>query len=185
MSWLRVEELFSKIKSNSICDIEDLRGYYQAEQDAEVICTKCSRRMKQSPRSQPMVKLFRCSRCDTSKKIQVIKAKFETNYSTLILLRILCYFTLNISNSVISEILELDRNSTNSIILQILGDIRNYLEKDKLGSANGIVQLDESAIGKRKYNVGRTGNQTWIFGGIDMETKRFLCKLFLIAKLLL
>ncbi|KAI5151322.1 hypothetical protein ENBRE01_2057 [Enteropsectra breve] len=46
------------------------------------------------------------------------------------------------------------------------------MQEEKLEGPHGIVQLDESAIGKRKYNVGRTGNQTWIFGGTDVQTKR-------------
>ncbi|KAI5152744.1 hypothetical protein ENBRE01_2972, partial [Enteropsectra breve] len=123
MSWLRVEELFLLLKANRITKIEDLLVFYQADWEGIVVCSKCNRQMKKSPRSSSTFSLFRCSKCDTSKKLNKIKCLLETNYSIIVVLRVLCCFALNISNNIISEMLELDRTTVNSIILQLQGDI--------------------------------------------------------------
>ena len=34
------------------------------------------------------------------------------------------------------------------------------------------MEIDESAFGKRKYNRGRLVKTQWVFGGIDIQTKK-------------
>jgi len=41
-----------------------------------------------------------------------------------------------------------------------------------LGGVNHVVQIDESVITRRKYNVGRVVPQVWILGMLDTTTKR-------------
>jgi len=38
------------------------------------------------------------------------------------------------------------------------------------GGPGVIVQIDESKVGKRKYNRGRLVEGHWVFGAIDMDT---------------
>lgn len=44
-----------------------------------------------------------------------------------------------------------------------------------IGGIGKTVQIDETLMCKRKYNVGRVLNQVWIFGGICVEDKQFFC----------
>ena len=46
-----------------------------------------------------------------------------------------------------------------------------------IGGPDQIVEIDESFVGKRKYNVGRLANQKIILGGICRTTKKFFMKI--------
>ena len=84
------------------------------------------------------------------------------------LIRILFYFSLNVENGIIAEILEISKKTVNTIVLKLQEKLSQRLSDLKIGGHGHIVQLDECCFGKRKYNVGRNGNQTWVFGGIDI-----------------
>lgn len=42
----------------------------------------------------------------------------------------------------------------------------------KIGGRNKIVEIDEAKFGRRKYNLGRVKEDTWLFGDTDRETKK-------------
>ncbi|XP_068229347.1 uncharacterized protein [Palaemon carinicauda] len=46
------------------------------------------------------------------------------------------------------------------------------LDNKKIGGPGHIVEVDESKFGKRKYNIGHKVEGTWVFGGIDRETRK-------------
>lgn len=45
----------------------------------------------------------------------------------------------------------------------------------QVGGPGKTVQIDETLMCRRKFNVGRILNQVWIFGGICIEDKKFFC----------
>lgn len=45
----------------------------------------------------------------------------------------------------------------------------------QIGGTGKTVQIDETLICHRKYNVGRILNDVWIFGGVCVEDKQFFC----------
>uniref|UniRef100_A0A0L8I1U8 ISXO2-like transposase domain-containing protein n=1 Tax=Octopus bimaculoides TaxID=37653 RepID=A0A0L8I1U8_OCTBM len=44
----------------------------------------------------------------------------------------------------------------------------------KLGGPNRIVEIDESAFVRRKYNVGHQVKTQWVFGALERDTRCFL-----------
>ena len=44
------------------------------------------------------------------------------------------------------------------------------LHSEQIGGPGKIVEIDESAFGKRKYNKGKRKNTYWIFGGIERDS---------------
>ncbi|XP_068240858.1 uncharacterized protein [Palaemon carinicauda] len=50
------------------------------------------------------------------------------------------------------------------------------LDNKKIGGPGHIVEVDESKFGKRKYNIGHDVEGTWVFGGIDRETRETFFK---------
>ena len=42
--------------------------------------------------------------------------------------------------------------------------------------ADKVVEIDESVIGRTKYNVGRRRDQQWLFGCIERNTSKIFIK---------
>jgi IS1 family transposase len=58
----------------------------------------------------------------------------------------------------------------------------NKLPRDRLGGIDEedflgmVVEIDETAFGKRKYNRGRLAKTRWVFGGVERGTGRMFAK---------
>jgi transposase-like protein len=179
MQWNNVEELFKQLKRNQINNEEDLQPFLINNDNLTISedC-ECGRNMKERRRTIEYIDI-RCAFCDKSKRIRFLKNKLHSRLDTVKVLRFLLYFTLDASNGFMEECLEISNNTINSLVLELQSKISNILfeTNEMIGGLGHIVQLDESCFGKRKYNVGRNGNQVWVFGGIDTTTGSFFARI--------
>lgn len=85
-------------------------------------------------------------------------------------LHILYLFLGKAPSSFISASLNIDKNtvsSYNKIFRKYLSEKQYFSRNRKIGGRNKIVELDESKIGKRKYNRGHRVEGAWVIGGIE------------------
>ena len=47
-----------------------------------------------------------------------------------------------------------------------------FEKREKLGGPGKFVEIDESKIGKRKYRRGHVVEGQWVFGGIEMDSRK-------------
>jgi hypothetical protein len=47
----------------------------------------------------------------------------------------------------------------------------------KLEGSGKIVEIEESCFGRRNYKCGRFRNVTWVFGGVERESRAYLIPL--------
>lgn len=73
----------------------------------------------------------------------------------------------NVHINTVTYYFTLFRNACDSFVISC--------NKCKIGGIGKTVQIDETLMCRRKYNVGRVLNQVWIFGGICIEDHQFFC----------
>lgn len=64
----------------------------------------------------------------------------------------------------------------NNVLLNIRKKISS-IKLEKIGGVDHIVEIDETCISRRKYNIGRLKKQIWIVGGICRETKNIFLEI--------
>ena len=47
-----------------------------------------------------------------------------------------------------------------------------FKKREKLGGPGKIVEIDESKIGKRKYHRGHVVEGQWVFGRIEVDSRK-------------
>ncbi|KAI4293528.1 hypothetical protein PAPHI01_2802, partial [Pancytospora philotis] len=177
MVWNNVEELFKRVKNYEIRTIDDVLHY--VEKPRLVIrlvpCTKCRRPMRKKNETAVLID-YQCNRCTTFKRLFKIQSAFNTNLSIPQLLRFLVYFTLNINNDAIEDLLEVSKGTVNMLVVTTQSLIQHKLAAApvRLGGPGRCVQMDESYFGKRKYNTGRLRRYVWVFGAIDVTSREFM-----------
>ena len=178
MQWGNVEELYYRLRDHRITPETDLRPYYTGEIPGvnEEMCV-CGRVMKAGKRTEAYVTM-RCNFCDKSKRCHFMKNNLGTSLSNFELLRFLFFFSLGLENKLIVELTGLSEKTVSCLVLKIQQRMSGLLngERRRIGGPGHLVQLDESCFGRRKYNVGRTGGQMWVFGGIDTTNGRFFMR---------
>ena len=73
---------------------------------------------------------------------------------------------INLNKNTVTYYFTLFRNACDSYVCS---------NTSKIGGPGKTVQIDETLMCKRKYNVGRMLNEIWIFGGICVEDHQFFC----------
>ena len=119
---------------------------------------------------------FRCPDCKTKQNLRV-GSIFE--HSNLPLWKLFIFFVVKIQFSKITyeeiqnhiQILSSKTIADWTELLRSIITLKITDERTKIGGKNVVVQIDETAVTRRKYNVGRLlkNQQYWIVGGIDDE----------------
>ena len=171
-----MEELFEAAKQGRSLDEEELSRYVLVEREGHdhMLCSRCGLVMR-AIKSGLFWREFRCNRCYFYFKKNLLKCKLKTRLPLSILLRFLALFSLNLTNTQLSMMLGISKHTISKLILSIQFLMCDYFNShaSMIGGEGHNVQLDESCVGKRKYNVGRVGSQKWVFGGIDTTTNNF------------
>ncbi|KCZ77960.1 hypothetical protein H311_01021, partial [Anncaliia algerae PRA109] len=138
------------------------------------VCTICKRKMWKRKVNIDSV-TFQCNFCSKSKKIYHYKNIFNSKLPMHKILYFLLYFSISLNIAQIQTFLQISEKSIISLILQLQKKIHQYLEENfvKIGGEGHVVQIDETCVFKRKYNIGRCQQQIWLFGCIDVQTKEF------------
>ena len=119
---------------------------------------------------------FQCSSCNKRISIRIGSAFYKSKLSLYEILRILEGFVSDINAIKLSDNLSISRKCIGKWYHTFRCLIATYLESNfkQLGGTDTIVEIDESVIGRKKYNVGRHRNQQWLFGCIERQTSRIL-----------
>ncbi|KCZ80785.1 hypothetical protein H312_01792 [Anncaliia algerae PRA339] len=110
--------------------------------------------------------------------MNLLKSNFSGRNSVE-LVYLIYYFSLGCNFSMIKKLTRCTNYNMKIFQNAILEVINSYVEENKemIGGKDMIVEVDESFVGKRKYNIGRTGNQKIILGGVCRSTKKFFMKI--------
>ena len=108
----------------------------------------------------------------------MIKNTLNTKLSNFSVLRLLFFYAIGLEIGTIAELLNASRKTIGSLVLEIQNRLSSFVtvENTRIGGEGTVVQVDECCFGKRKYNVGRTGGHTWVFGGIDTAAQQFFMR---------
>ncbi|KCZ82396.1 hypothetical protein H312_00054, partial [Anncaliia algerae PRA339] len=115
-------------------------------------------------------KEFRCQKKGHNIKISIFKNTFFENCKIGInKLLLICYLYLHkISTTQIVKMVGVHSESVTYWALnlrEMLADSLDFSDV-KIGGPNIIVEVDETKLGKRKFNRGRLVDGVWVIGGI-------------------
>ena len=90
----------------------------------------------------------------------------------LSILCVLVAWILKYPVSVISREVDINRKTTRKLINEFREILTLWLMENssKIGVPGDIIEIDESAFGRRKYNRGRLTKTRWVLGGICRRT---------------
>ena len=115
------------------------------------------------------VKVYRCVRCKKTKGIRRRSIFANFNFPLMqSFVGIYSFLHLNIVGRLISRECEFKSLKTSNKFKKTLRKVmlRYYLTNStRIGGYGVIIQVDETLVFKRKYNVGRRVEQVWIVGG--------------------
>lgn len=138
----------------------------------ERICLDCNARM----RLLLSRKQFRCCNRDCEKQVS-IRANSFFSQSKLPIQKILLLGYLWLSKVSVSSCILISGCSSTTIsafvgyFRQLVAD-NVEIEDVKIGGPQIIVQIDETKLGKRKYNRGHRVEGVWVVGGVEMTPER-------------
>ncbi|KCZ77372.1 hypothetical protein H311_01616 [Anncaliia algerae PRA109] len=168
----KLNELYEMCFNKKLNNLSDLSQYINIKNDTILHCKKCGKIMNQKYINANKIQ-GRCSFCDTKTTMSNLSRDYDIEKAVDVIYFIY-YFSLNCNFDIIQRLTRCTKYAINSFQTFILNKINGYFRnnKYKIGGKDMIVEVDESFLGKRKYNVGRIQNQKIILGGICRSTKQ-------------
>ncbi|KAG0427250.1 hypothetical protein DMUE_5918 [Dictyocoela muelleri] len=137
---------------------------------------KCPNSLSKLHNNDSKKLIFRCSWPPCKKKISLFSdTVFDFNRISIdIKLNLVQYWLLNMPISAMSYILNNNKSTISRFISKLSNKIvPSYLKTlGKIGGPNVIVEIDETKIGKRKYNRGHHVEGVWVLGMVERTDKR-------------
>jgi len=125
--------------------------------------------------------LFRCRNRTCRKKSSIRTGTIfsSTTCSLQKIILVLIVWILKYPKSTLIKETELNENTIQKLLDRFRELLTIWLieNSSEIGGDNSIVEIDESAFGKRKYNRGRITKTKWVVGGIDRISKKCFLKL--------
>lgn len=172
-----LNELFIKLKNSKIEKEEDLSPYIKGTLEIFHICPGCQK--FNFSRKTTIFKInIRCTNCYKKMTIREnIKLKPICN-SYLKLIYFIFYYANDFNLKQMHNWLNMSKKTLckNLVELQTLFYNFETTYSFKLGGPDDIVEVDETCFGRRKYNLGRSIPQIWIWGAISRNTNRFIMR---------
>lgn len=155
---------FTKVKNNTPIDNAEIIAFFQSEGiiSKEKLCKVCEKRMTLITINQLSDGFgFQCHFCSSRTSVRADTVLYNTKLPLYDILRILVGFVCDVSAINLSEEILVSKPSIGKWYEIFRLSINTYLEKNftKLGGAERVVEIDESVIGRTKYNVGRRRDQ--------------------------
>jgi transposase-like protein len=140
----------------------------------ECNCGSSKEMLLQNCDASALGKRWYCSDCKSTKSIFEDSFFYGFNICLKDVLSVAYCFAQDFSIKQIIDECRICRDTVIKIIhrLQLCMIAKQAKERQKIGGALQMVQMDETFISKRKFNKGRKLCQFWIIGGIDCLTKK-------------
>jgi hypothetical protein len=144
-------------------------------------CEKCNKPMiKQAKEASYLGYHWRCSSCNHTQSSTTDSVFTSTHISPDAGIRIIYYFAMD---KTIEETVH-ETEITHTIVEHFFSELRcsiflHMMLKNlshTIGGPGKHVQIDETFISKRKYNVGRMCTSYWVIGGICEETNEMFMR---------
>ena len=144
------------------------------------VCTSCGTNCTICRRPRA-IETYRCPKRDCHKRYSLRKGTFFEHFQTRPnkVLEVIAGWILRYPSRIIAIETQLDRGTVAHILRRCRELIGEWLIYDsrKIGGLNHVVEIDESAFGRRKYHRGRRIRTRWVVGGIDRTTKQMFLAL--------
>lgn len=143
-------------------------------------CFKCGGKMNINCRNRNLLG-YRCGArlCRSRKNVGDSTVFGLARIAPVMFLSVICAWILKYPFSVIVKETGLSQPTVRKLIYSFREILSLWLAENssKIGGEGKIVEIDESAFGKRKYNRGRLRKVRWVVGGIDRENKKCFLKI--------
>lgn len=118
--------------------------------------------------------IWRCPSADRRTRSFLADSYFQnSNLSMSEILGLIYGWTYDCTNQQISEFFDISENTVTdwANLFREMCSWKLLQQPIVLGGPNQVVQIDESVVARRKYNVGRLLQTQWVFGAYDVNAK--------------